>query len=245
MQNPNLRKLLRRYVNDSKRLKFKCKYPYKWSIWVAIKKKFSLKINKDIARRVRDKGRSKLEGDHIGQFGQWDYSHELKRTYPGSTIIIYYEKGFGMNNENKFKRMYVGLRPLIEGFKIGCRRLIWLDGCHTKGMYKQQILSAVGLDSNNGWWSIAWAVVEQENDKQKGLESAIREKFSYCEHRTCMHHLYNNFKKDNKGGDLGDKLWACARASNPIWFKTRMKQLQNIDKKAHLWLLKHANSPMR
>ncbi|GAA0140572.1 hypothetical protein LIER_01889 [Lithospermum erythrorhizon] len=221
IQNPNLKKPLRRYVNDSKRLKFKCKYPRKWSIWVsksrrlglndfmiktmstrhkncrqtrislggssffaeafeelfevcpdikipslqvAIKKKFSLKISKDIARRAKDKARSKLsklEGDHIGQCGQlWDYSHELKRTHPGSTIIIYYEKGFGMNNENRFKRMYVGLRALIEGFKIGCRRLIGLDGCHTKGMYKQQILSVVGLDSNNGLWPIAWAVVE-------------------------------------------------------------------------------------
>ncbi|GAA0172990.1 hypothetical protein LIER_26702 [Lithospermum erythrorhizon] len=105
--------------------------------------------------------------------------------------------------------MYVGLRPLIEGFKIEDQ---------------------------------AWVFI---SDKQKGLESAIREKFSYYEHRTCMHHLCNNFKKDNKDGDLRDRLWACARASNPIWFKTRMKQFQNVDKKAHLWLFNHGNSSRR
>ncbi|KAG9130472.1 hypothetical protein Leryth_024794 [Lithospermum erythrorhizon] len=30
-------------------------------------------------------------------------------------------------------------------------------------MYKQQILTVVGLDINNGCWPIAWTVVEKEN----------------------------------------------------------------------------------
>ncbi|GAA0138457.1 hypothetical protein LIER_34932 [Lithospermum erythrorhizon] len=74
------------------------------ALQVAIKNKFSLKISKDIARRAKDEARSKLEGDHAGQFRQlWDYGHELKRTHSGSTIIIYYEKGFEMNNENRIR----------------------------------------------------------------------------------------------------------------------------------------------
>ncbi|GAA0170881.1 hypothetical protein LIER_25048 [Lithospermum erythrorhizon] len=60
-----------------------------------------------------------------------------------------------------------------------------------------------------------------------------------------MQHLYNNFKKANSGGDLRHILWACARASNPRWWKKRMQQLKVMDVKAHMWLLSHARSPRR
>ncbi|GAA0166874.1 hypothetical protein LIER_21935 [Lithospermum erythrorhizon] len=49
-------------------------------------------------------------------------------------------------NVGLFKRIYICLRPLIEDFKVGYKKLIGLDGCHTKGIHKQQILSAVALD---------------------------------------------------------------------------------------------------
>ncbi|GAA0163268.1 hypothetical protein LIER_19175 [Lithospermum erythrorhizon] len=134
-------------------------------------------------------------------------------------------------------------------------------------MYKQQILTVVALDLNNGWWHIDWAVVEQENkdswrwfigfliqdlkivptihmtfisDKQKGLESAMYELIPGCEHRTCVQYLYKNFKLANKGGDLRDKLWKCARASNQEWFNSAMEHLKDVDEKAYEWLQTHA-----
>ena len=93
----------------------------------------------------------------------WDYSYDLRRTHPGSTVIIDYEEKDGVNELNEFKRIYVCLKTLVNGFHAGCRKLIGLDGCHTKGIHRQQILTAVSIDANNGWWPLAWAVVEQEN----------------------------------------------------------------------------------
>ena len=61
----------------------------------------------------------------------------------------------------RFMRLYCCLGPLKEGFKL-CRPVIRLDECHIKGPYRGQLLTAIGVDPNNGWWPIAWAVVEKE-----------------------------------------------------------------------------------
>ena len=81
-----------------------------------------------------------------------------------------------------------------------CRPIIGLDWCHIKGHHTGQLLSAVGVDANNGMFPIAFAVVESEGkatwtwflkwlqidlsiengyhwtfitDKQKGLKEAL------------------------------------------------------------------------
>ncbi|GAA0160539.1 hypothetical protein LIER_17074 [Lithospermum erythrorhizon] len=53
-------------------------------------------------------------------------------------------------NAGVFKRIYVCLRSLVDRSKAGCRKLMKLDGFHTKGVHKQQILSVIALDPNNG-----------------------------------------------------------------------------------------------
>ncbi|KAL3537569.1 hypothetical protein ACH5RR_000935 [Cinchona calisaya] len=51
----------------------------------------------------------------------------------------------------RFMRFYCALGPLKKGFKTGCRPILSLDGCHTKGPYPSQRLTAIGVDPNNGW----------------------------------------------------------------------------------------------
>lgn len=38
-----------------------------------------------------------------------------------------------------------------------------LDDYFLKGPYGGQLLTAVGVDPNNGMWPVAWAIVESEN----------------------------------------------------------------------------------
>ena len=33
-------------------------------------------------------------------------------------------------------------------------------------MYRGQLMTAMGIDPNNGWWPIAWAVTEEESYEQ-------------------------------------------------------------------------------
>ena len=64
----------------------------------------------------------------------------------------------------RFKRLYVCFKPVVEGFKAGCRSVIGLDGCFLKTITKGIMLSAIGKDGNDQMYPIAWAVVEGENE---------------------------------------------------------------------------------
>ncbi|CAN1165423.1 hypothetical protein LINPERHAP2_LOCUS26143 [Linum perenne] len=97
-----------------------------------------------------------IHGEEGEQWGKlWDYKVELERTNPGSTVSIDYD---GLT----FKRIYICLDALKQGFLSGCRRFIGVDGCFLKQVRGWQLLSAVGVDGNRGMYPIAWVVVESE-----------------------------------------------------------------------------------
>lgn len=62
-----------------------------------------------------------------------------------------------------FRRMYICLGALRDGFVRGGRRFIGLDCCFLKIEHGRQLLSAVGVDANNGMYPMAYAVVKVEN----------------------------------------------------------------------------------
>ena len=71
-----------------------------------------------------------------------------------------------MENENaepKFKRMYIRYNAQKVGFLGSCKPFIGLDGCHLKGRFGGQLFSATAKDRNDNIFSVAMAVVEQEN----------------------------------------------------------------------------------
>lgn len=73
----------------------------------------------------------------------WDYCEKLKRTNVGTTTLV--EGCVG-----EFKWLYICLGGLKEGFTKGCRRVTGLDGCFLKTEHGGQLLTAAGMDSNNG-----------------------------------------------------------------------------------------------
>ena len=68
----------------------------------------------------------------------------------------------GPDEKNYFKRFYVCLKGVKDGWLAGCRKFIGLDGCFLKTHCKGELLSAVGRDANNQIYPLAWAVVEVE-----------------------------------------------------------------------------------
>nr|KAJ0215401.1 hypothetical protein LSAT_V11C300146650 [Lactuca sativa] len=92
-----------------------------------------------------------------------DYVLELLNTNPGTTVRIdVYLETSPSNTTRTFRRIYVCLGALKLGFKFGLRDFLGLDGTFMKGPYPGQVLTAVGLDSNNGIYPVAYAVVETE-----------------------------------------------------------------------------------
>ena len=49
-----------------------------------------------------------------------------------------------------------------HGWFNGCMKIIELDVCHVKAYHKRKLMWAIGIDADNGYYPIAFAVVERE-----------------------------------------------------------------------------------
>ncbi|XP_014519664.1 uncharacterized protein LOC106776700 [Vigna radiata var. radiata] len=196
-------------------------------------RKWNTNVSISKARRAKLMATNEREGDFKEQFRRiHDYGHEVLRSNPGSTVKI---KVNSDNGEAIFERIYVCLKACKDNF-MSYRPIICLDGCFLKGLYKGELLTAVGRDPNDQMLPLAYTVVEVENkdswswflqllvedlgsneirgactwmsDQQKGLVQAIEELLPKKEKRFCIRHLYANFRKwfTGFGQDLDSQL---------------------------------------
>lgn len=132
-----------------------------------------------------------------------------------------------------------------------------------KGPYPGQLLSAVGMDGNNGIYPVAYAIVETENksswtwfleclgqdldigpmtnftfvsDRQKGLLPAVSKVFPCAEHRFCIRHIHENLKLHFKSPPLKEQLWMCARTTTEPQFRKAMTLFNGLNHEAYKWL---------
>nr|XP_043633287.1 uncharacterized protein LOC122604459 [Erigeron canadensis] len=184
---------------------------------------------------------------------------------PGTTIKIESEMPPNPECQTKiFKRIYICIGALKEGFKAGGRELLGLDRAFMKGLYPGQVLTAVGVDGNNGIYPIAYGLVEAENrsswtwfisclgedldlqqmsnftfvsDRQKGIVPAIESLYPCAEHRFCLRHIHENLKTKFKCGEVyKEMLWNCATRTTLPEFQTAMEELRVADARVHDWL---------
>ncbi|KAL2237733.1 UNVERIFIED_CONTAM: hypothetical protein Sindi_0965000 [Sesamum indicum] len=167
-------------------------------------------VSKSQAYRAKKAALKEIEGAPEWQYSRlWDYAEEIRRTNPGSTVVLGTEDNM---TETRFSRIYVGFAALKRGWKAGCRPIIGVDGCHLKGPHGGILLTAVGVDPNNKLFPICYAVVDKEcretwewfliilkhdlnivrdfeytfmSDKQKGLMQALGDVFAASDHRFC------------------------------------------------------------
>nr|KAJ0202493.1 hypothetical protein LSAT_V11C600298830 [Lactuca sativa] len=158
-----------------------------------------------------------------------------------------------------FKRMYICLGTLKLGFKSGKKELLGLDGCFLKGPHPGQILTPVGLDSNNVIYLLAYAVVEADTTSSWtwfleclggdldldascnftfGIILAIAKVFPNAEHRWCLRHIHENMKLQRRGDEFRDHLWRCATNTSIRHFERAMNEFKDFSAEAHEWLSK-------
>ncbi|XP_076936363.1 uncharacterized protein LOC143603465 [Bidens hawaiensis] len=129
----------------------------------------------------------------------------------------------------------------------------------------KRIYISVALDPNNGYYPVAYAVVEAEtlnswewfleclgddldinnrskftfmSVRQKGLIQAVDKLFPSAEHRFCVRHIEDNLRSLFKGKLLRDALWKLARCTSPTQYEREMNNLKNLNKRCHLWVSK-------
>nr|KYP47516.1 hypothetical protein KK1_030852 [Cajanus cajan] len=108
-----------------------------------VQRKWNARISKSMTIRARNAAKSMVEGSFIEQYKRlYDYSHELLRSNPGSTIKVKVEgnRNDDENNENLarvlliFQRMYICFKACKDSF-FKCRPIIGLDGCFFEGIF--------------------------------------------------------------------------------------------------------------
>ncbi|GJX94638.1 hypothetical protein Tco_0349224 [Tanacetum coccineum] len=232
-----------------------------------MQKQFQVGVSKHKAFRAKSKAAEVMKGDAEVQYKILrDYVVELKKCNPNTTVKLdVYGEEDPESTTRIFRRIYVCLGALKEGFKAGGRELLGLDGAFMKGQYPGQLITAVSVDANNGIYPVAYGIVESESkdswiwflnclgddlelyrnsnftfitDRQKGLLLAIKTLFSAAEHRYCVRHIYQNMSLTRRRGIYKELLWKAATATTIVEFNKVMDTLKAQNLKAYEWLKK-------
>ena len=104
------------------------------SIQKKVRKKYVTHILQSKANRVKAKAMDILEGSHIEQYNMlWDYCEELRRSNPGSTVLMKLQsfnegemeaEDVSQIRDPVFQRLYVCFEACKTGFKNACRPFI-------------------------------------------------------------------------------------------------------------------------
>ncbi|KAL4335518.1 hypothetical protein GQ457_07G007250 [Hibiscus cannabinus] len=228
------------------------------------REELNVELNKQLCSRAKKWAEEKIKGNIIHEFNRlFDYVLALRTADPDGSFDLVVERPTAVDIP-KFRRLYVCFGALKEGFKRYCRHVIGVDGYFLKGSLKGEILSAVGRDSNNQIFPIAWAFVEVENretwawflnhlqndlnlgngdnltllsDMQKGLLEEVQQCLPHVEHRYCARYMYANWKKDHKGGDLQLLFWNCCKATTQPLFRKHADIICKLKPKAYADLM--------
>nr|KAJ0185448.1 hypothetical protein LSAT_V11C900489180 [Lactuca sativa] len=208
--------------------------------------------------RAKSTAKKLVQGDYKKQYDVLrDYILELQSTNPETTVKLEFDSEPNLSaTSRRFKRMYVCLGGMKKGFRACLRDFLGFDGAFMKGPFPGQILTAVGVDSNNGIYPLAYAIVETENtdswkwfleciaddldlyansnftfisDGQKGLQAAISQLFPCAEHRFCLRHIHDNMRKTWRTNEYKEHLWNCATATTVPELNHRMQQFSSYD----------------
>ncbi|XP_078176238.1 uncharacterized protein LOC144569652 [Carex rostrata] len=164
----------------------------------------------------------------------YNFKGELEKRCPGSVVEIDCKR---VGNKMVFSKIFVALKPCINGFLHGCRPYLGIDSTHLTGRYKGQLAAAAGVDGHNWFYPVAYGVFDLEtnenwgwfmaqlkraigtppglaisSDAGKGLGNAIASVFPDSKHRECMRHLMSNFKKKFHGEIFDTHMWPAAKA---------------------------------
>ncbi|XP_066385070.1 uncharacterized protein [Miscanthus floridulus] len=176
----------------------------------------------------------------------FNWKAQIEMSSPGSIIEIELEG----TKKNRFKRIFVALKPCVDGFLDGCRPFVGIDASALNGQYTGQLASATSVDGHNWLYHLTFAVFHSETednwkwflqqlrraigspeglvictDACKGLETAVGKVFPEAENRECMRHLYSNFMKHYHGDVFTDHLYPAARSYTEGLFKWHMQKI--------------------
>ncbi|XP_030939765.1 uncharacterized protein LOC115964636 [Quercus lobata] len=214
-----------------------------------VHEKYVVHINAGKASRAKEMAQEFVDRTFTEQYNQlWDYCAELKRSSPGSTVLM---KTHTFNEGDLASDMdlHIGV-PYFERWGRG-----------------GQLMVAVAKDPNEEYFPLAVAVMEAETkdlwtwfinllladigdskrwafitDQQKGLVQAFADNWPHYEHRICCRHLYNNLRKQHPSLLIRDLFWRAAKATYAQEYERLMNKMKDVDEGAYFWLKGHTTT---
>ncbi|XP_012830429.1 PREDICTED: uncharacterized protein LOC105951519 [Erythranthe guttata] len=126
-----------------------------------VQRKYGVELKYYTAWRGKEKAMYDIHGDESSCYDKLRrYCRALKQNNPGSCADYEIDP-----QTQKFLRIFISFGNSILGFHRGCRQMICLDGTHIKNKYKGCLLSVVSKDPNDELYTLAYAIVDAENDR--------------------------------------------------------------------------------
>ena len=94
-------------------------------------------------------------------YGDWDSSFDnlyrlkaqIENYCPGSILHIHHHT---INGKIRFRRVFVALKPCIEGFLSGCRPYLAIDSTFLIGRFKGKLAGATTVDGHNCMYPVSF-----------------------------------------------------------------------------------------
>ncbi|KAA8535178.1 hypothetical protein F0562_030181 [Nyssa sinensis] len=199
----------------------------------SILRDFGIELNYTQVWRGIENAREQLQGSYKDAYNQLPcYCEKLVETNPGSFAKLF------TTTDKRFQCLFISFHTSIQGFQNCCRPLLFLEATSLKSKYQEVLLTASAMDGDDGFFLVAFAIVDVENDdnwhwfleqlksavstsrsitfvsdREKGLKAAVLDVFENAHHGYSIYHLMESFKKNLKGPFHGD-----GKASLPGFF---------------------------
>ncbi|XP_013593797.1 uncharacterized protein LOC106437424 [Brassica napus] len=179
------------------------------------------------------------------------YLEQLALANPGSVVAIETTRDAG--DVQRFKYLFISLAASVKGYSY-MRKVIVVDGTHLKGKYVGCLLTASAQDGNYQIFSIAFVVVDGENDsswtwffqkilevvedgydlvfvsdRHKSIYAALLKMYPRAKHFACLLHLQRNIVTMFKKKHLAYLVSKAARAYRVSDFYRHFNEIKMID----------------
>lgn len=186
-----------------------------------IKEEYGVQLNYFQAWRGKEIAKEQLQGSYKEAYSHLPFLCEkIMETNPGSLAT------FATKEDSSFHHLFVSFHACLYGFQQGCRPLLFLDSIFLKSKYQGSLLAATAADGNDGFFPVAFAIVDMESDenwhwflqqlktalptcrgltfvadREKGLRESIADIFrdEGVHHGFCLRYLTEQLVRDMKG----------------------------------------------
>ncbi|KAG8377309.1 hypothetical protein BUALT_Bualt08G0019900 [Buddleja alternifolia] len=185
----------------------------------AINRKCGVEVSSAKVSRAKREAIDKIVGLDSKQYDLlWDYCETVRARNPGSLILLKKKENVEPPNLIRLGRDGNGnMVPIVIA-------VVQVENYESWKWFLSVLLEDIGgMDSASKWTFIS--------DRQEGLIEVVSELAPYAEHRFCLRHMYESFKRRYKTSLLKDLFWRAASSANKHDFEMCMKRIELADPK--------------